>query len=143
MSAVELPPTALEAKLSAGEFVVTAEIIPPLSSCASAVLERAAPLRGLVDALNVTDAAASRPSLSSLAASAILSNAGFEPVLQMTCRDRNRIALVGDLLGAAALNVRNVLVLHGDEPQTGDMPDAKPVYDLDTRTLMTLLREMR
>jgi methylenetetrahydrofolate reductase (NADPH) len=133
----------LREKLARGSFVVTAELTPPLSASAEALRDRAAPLRGLVDAVNVTDAAGARPAMSSFAAAAILAADGFEPVLQITCRDRNRIALVGDLLGAAAQGVENLLILHGDEPATGDMPEARPVYDLDSRGLMSLARDMR
>lgn len=132
----------LQDKLAAGRFVVTAEITPPLSASADLLLRRAAPLKGLVDAVNVTDAPGARATMSSFAAAAILHVAGIEPVLQITCRDRNRIALAGDLLGAAAQGVRNLLILHGDDPTTGDQPDAKPVYDLDSRGVMALARDM-
>jgi len=133
----------LQRRLAAGDFAVTAEVIPPLSADSSQLLARAAPLRGLVDAVNVTDGAGARVTLSSFAAAAILANAGIEPVLQITCRDRNRIALAGELIGAAAQGVRNILVLHGDEPAVGDEPEAKPVYDLDSKAVMTLARRMR
>lgn len=133
----------LREKLAQGQFVVTAEIIPPLSASATGLMEKVEPLRGLADAVNMTDAAGSRPAMSSFAAAAILVREGLEPVLQITCRDRNRIALAGDLLGAAAQGVENLLILHGDEPKVGDMPDAKPVYDLDSRAAMTLARDMR
>jgi methylenetetrahydrofolate reductase (NADPH) len=132
----------LREKLNRGEFVITAEIAPPLTASADVLLERAEPLRGLADAVNVTDAASARPALSSLAASAILAANGIEPILQMTCRDRNRIAMVGDLLGAAALGISNILFLHGDDPKVGDMPDAKPVFDIDSRGLIALARDM-
>jgi methylenetetrahydrofolate reductase (NADPH) len=135
--------TPLAAKLAAGQFVITAELVPPLTASAASIIERAKPLRGLVDAVNVTDAAGARAALSSLAAAAILVREGIEPILQITCRDRNRIALAGDLLGAAALGVRNLLILHGDDPKIGDMPEAKPVHDLDARGLMALARDMR
>jgi methylenetetrahydrofolate reductase (NADPH) len=133
----------LESKLAGGAFVVTAEITPPLTSSATALLERVKPLRGLVDAVNVTDAASARPALSSFAAAAILAREGIEPILQITCRDRNRIALAGDLLGAAAQDVSNLLILHGDDPKVGDMAEAKPVHDLDSRGVMMLARDMR
>ncbi len=133
----------LQRRLSADAFAITAEVTPPLSASADALLAKAEPLRGRVDAVNVTDAAGARSALGSFAAAAILARANFEPVLQVTCRDRNRIALVGDLLGAAAQGVRNVLVLHGDDPAGGDQPDAKPVYDLDSRGVMSLMRQMR
>src|SRR5690606_41527540 len=85
---------------------------------------------------------AGRRSVSSFASAAILAAHGYEPILQVTCRDRNRIALAGDLLGANAQGVRNVLILHGDDPRGGDQPDAKPVFDLDSRALMALVREI-
>jgi methylenetetrahydrofolate reductase (NADPH) len=135
--------TTLASRLERGSFVVTAELVPPLSASPDTLIERAQPLRGLVDAVNVTDAASARPAMASLAAAALLVREGFEPILQMTCRDRNRIALASDLVGAAALGVRNLLVLHGDDPKTGDMPEAKPVYDLDARSVMALARDMR
>lgn len=133
----------LQRRLSAGEFVVTAEVTPPLSADAGALLAKAAPLRGRVDAVNVTDAAGARAAMSSFAAAAILAGNGIEPVLQVTCRDRNRIALACDLLGAAAQGVNNLLILHGDEPAGGDQPEAAPVYDLDSRAVMALARQMR
>lgn len=136
-------PKRLKESLAAGRFVVTAEITPPLSAGPERLLAKAAPLMGLVDGLNVTDAASARATMSSLAASALLFQEGFDPVCQVTCRDRNRIALAGDLLGASAQGIRNFLFLHGDDPKSGDQPDAKSVYDLDSRTLMSLARQMR
>jgi methylenetetrahydrofolate reductase (NADPH) len=133
----------LQRRLAAGHFAVTAEVIPPLSADPAQLLARAAPLRDLVDAVNVTDGAGARVTLSSFAAAAILAKAGIEPVLQITCRDRNRIALAGELIGAAAQGVRNILALHGDDPAAGDEPEAKPVYDLDSKAVMTLARRMR
>lgn len=133
----------LRERLAAGRFVVTAEITPPLSASVADLLARAEPLRGLVDAVNVTDSPAARTAMSSFAASAILAREGIEPVLQVTCRDRNRIAIAGDLLGASAQGVRNLLVLAGDDPKVGDQPDAKPVFDLDSRAVMALARAMR
>ena len=129
-------------KLAGRKFVITAEVSPPLSASADALIARVAPLAGLVDAVNVTDAPAARATMSSFAAAAILARHGLEPILQITCRDRNRIALAGDLLGAAAQGVENLLILHGDDPGVGDMPEAKPVYDLDSRGLMALARDM-
>ena len=133
----------LKARLARGEFAITAEVTPPLSADPSALLAKAAPLEGKVDAINVTDAAGARATLSSFAAAAILARAGYDPVLQMTCRDRNRIAVAGDLIGASALGISNILVLHGDSPEGGDMPEAKPVYDLDSRSLISLARDLR
>jgi methylenetetrahydrofolate reductase (NADPH) len=133
----------LQTRLANRSFVITAEITPPLSASATALIERVRPLIGLADAVNVTDAAGARPALGSFAAAALLAREGVEPILQVTCRDRNRIALAGDLLGAAAQNVSNLLILHGDDPKAGDMPGAKSVHDLDTRAVMSLARDMR
>lgn len=133
----------LQSLLRAKSFVVTAEVLPPLSADPEALLAKARPLKGLADAVNVTDAAGARAALSSIASSALLVREGIEPVCQMTCRDRNRIAMAGDLLGAAALGIRNFLVLFGDDPSGGDQPDATAVHDLDSRGVMALLRQMR
>lgn len=132
----------LESALAGGRFVLTAEITPPVSADPKDLLARAAPLAGAADAVNVTDGAAARAHMSALAAAAILARAGFDPVLQMTLRDRNRIALQGDLLGAAALGVRNVLCLTGDRAAAGDQPDAREVFDLDTVGLLGMARGM-
>ena len=129
--------------LAGGTFVVTAEVTPPLSADPAALLRRAAPLKGRADAVNVTDAAGARAAMSSFAAAALLKAGGIDPILQVTCRDRNRIALVGDLIGAAAQGVSNVLFLFGDDPAKGDQPEAKAVHDVDSRGAMTLARQMR
>ncbi len=136
-------PGRLERLLRAGVFVVTAETTPPLSADPAAVLERAGCLRGKADAVNVTDGAGARAHLSSLAAAAVLAREGVEPVLQFTMRDRNRLALEADLLGAAALGVANVLCLRGYDMAGGDQPDAKMVHDLDSHELIALARGMR
>jgi methylenetetrahydrofolate reductase (NADPH) len=133
----------LESVLAAGGFAVTAEITPPLTADPDELMKRALPLRGLADAVNVTDGASARIGLSPLAASAILARNGIEPVVQFTCRDRNRLALQGDLLGAAALGVHNVLILGGDDPKAGDQPEAKPVFDLDSKTLIATAHAMQ
>jgi methylenetetrahydrofolate reductase (NADPH) len=125
-----------ERSLRAGRFVMTAEVTPPVSSDRGELLAKATPLRGLADAVNVTDGAGARAHLGSLTAASILQENGIEPIVQFTCRDRNRIALQSDLLSAAALNIRNILVLRGDDPKQGDQPDAKPVFDLESRTLL-------
>jgi len=135
--------TKLESQIRNRKFVITAEIVPPLSGGTTALLREAELLREHVDAMNVTDAAAGRTSMSSFAAAAILARNDCEPILQVTCRDRNRIALAGDLLGASAQGVHNVLVLRGDDPKGGDQPDAKPVFDLESVNLMQLARDMR
>jgi methylenetetrahydrofolate reductase (NADPH) len=124
-------------------FAITAEVTPPVSAEPERLLEKALPLKGYADAVNVTDAASARSTMSSVAAAAILVQAGVEPVLQVTCRDRNRIALQNDLLGAAALGIRNVLVLTGDDPKAGDQPDAKAVFDLDSKTLIGVTAGLR
>ncbi len=133
----------LSAALAARRFVVTAEISPPVSTDAQDLLALALPLRDVTMAVNVTDGAGARAHLSSLAAAHILLQNRIEPVLQLTCRDRNRIALQSDLLGAAALGIRNFLLLSGDDPKAGDQPDAKPVFDLDGRGLLAVAHEMR
>lgn len=133
----------LESRLAERQFVITAEITPPLSADADALLVKAEPLRGKVDAINVTDGAGARVAMSSLSAATLLVQAGLEPVLQVTCRDRNRIGLAADLIGAAALGMRNLLILHGDSPERGELPDAKGVFDLDSRGLMTMVKAMR
>ncbi len=125
----------LRALLAAKEFALTAEITPPVTSDLAELLAKAAPLKGLADAVNVTDGAGARPHLDSMVAALALLNEGIEPILQVTCRDRNRIALQSQLLGAAALGITNLLLLKGDDPRAGDQPDAKPVFDLDTAAL--------
>ncbi len=130
-------------RLASGRFAVTAEVVPPVSCDPNDLIAKAQPLRGLADAVNVTDGAGARAHMSALAAAALLIGAGIEPILQVTCRDRNRIALQGDLMGAAALGVRNLLLLRGDDPTAGDQPDAKPVFDLDSRKLSETARAMR
>ncbi len=126
-----------------GRFVMTAEVAPPLSCDARDLLAKAAPLSGLADAVNVTDGAGARAHMSALASASLLLGAGMEPILQLTCRDRNRIALQSDLMGAAALGIRNLLVLTGDDPKAGDQPDAKPVFDVDSKTLIETARRLR
>src|ERR1700722_7344354 len=136
-------PSGLARRLTAGQFVLTAEVVPPVSCDARDLIAKALPLRGLADAVNVTDGAGARAHMSATAAAALLVRAGIEPVLQLTCRDRNRIALQGELMGAAALGVRNLLLLRGDDPSAGDQPDAKPVFDLDSRSLTGTARAIR
>ena len=137
------PVSELQRHLRDGSFVLTAELSPPVSTDPSEFIERALALRGLVTAVNVTDGAGSKAHMSSLAAAHFLVSNGVEPVLQMTCRDRNRIALQAELLGAAALGIRNILALRGDDPKLGDQPDAKPVFDLDTTALLATAQRMR
>jgi methylenetetrahydrofolate reductase (NADPH) len=132
----------LACRLDSGRFTITAELVPPVSSDPADVLARAAPLKGLATAVNVTDGAGARAHLSSLVAAHILLANGIEPILQMTCRDRNRIALQSDLLGALALGLRNVLIISGDHPKAGDQPAAKPVFDLDSTGLLRLATQI-
>lgn len=133
----------LESLLRAGTFVMTAETSPPDGASAHSVLGRSGCLKGYADAVNVTDGAGAKAHMSALAAATILARDGIEPVLQFTVRDRNRLALQGDLIGAAALGVHNILCLHGDDPKNGDQPETKPVYDIDSRSLMTTARHLR
>jgi len=133
----------LEERLRSRKFAITAEITPPLSCRPDDVTRRALPLRGLADAVNVTDGAGARAHMSATAAAFFLLQAGIEPVLQFTCRDRNRLALQSGLLGAAAVGIHNVLLLGGDDPSAGDQPDTKAVFDLDSRRLIETARTMR
>jgi methylenetetrahydrofolate reductase (NADPH) len=143
MNDATLSPPSLEQRLRAGGFVLTAEVVPPASCDAHDLLKNALPLAEIADAVNVTDGAGARAHMSALAAAAILVRSGIEPILQLTCRDRNRIALQGELMGAAALGIRNLLLLRGDDPTQGDQKDAKPVFDLDSRGLTETARAMR
>ena len=133
----------LQDKLRAKRFVITAEVTPPVTADRNELLAKALPLKGLADAVNITDGAGARPHLGAVTAAAMLVEAGIEPILQLTCRDRNRIALQSDLLSAAASGVRNLLMLRGDDPSAGDQPDAKPVFDLDPRQLLETARRLR
>src|SRR5471030_675282 len=135
--------TTLQEKLKAGRFVFTAEVTPPVTADRGELIAKALPLKGLADAVNITDGAGARPHLGALMAAAILVEQGIEPILQFTCRDRNRIALQSDLLAAAASGIRNLLILRGDDPSAGDQPDAKPVFDLDPRQLLETARRLR
>ncbi len=132
----------LHEKLSSGKFVITAEIAPPRGTEWKKVIEEIEPLRGRVDAFNVTDCQRSMLRMSSIAMSKILLDSGFEPILQLTCRDRNRIALQSELLGASALGIRNVCLMTGDFTTLGDVPQAKPVFDLDSVQLIKSVSDM-
>lgn len=133
----------LRAALDAGRFVVTAEIGPPRGADPAAIAAKAELLRGWVDAANVTDNQGAHVRLTSLAGSLLAARAGVEPVMQLTCRDRNRIALQSELIAAGALGVPNVLLLTGDHPVYGDHPDAKAVFDLDSVQLVWTARTLR
>jgi methylenetetrahydrofolate reductase (NADPH) len=133
----------LRERLASGGFAVTAEITPPRGASTEAVSKAAEQLRGWVDAVNITDNQGSNARLASWAGSLAALGAGLDPVMQLTCRDRNRIALQSDVLGACALGVTNILVMTGDHPKFGDHPDARPVFDLDSVQLLLALRVMR
>lgn len=133
----------LQQVLEDGRFAITAEITPPASCDPADVVAKALPLKGLADAVNVTNSASARAAISPVAAASFLLREGIEPILQLTCRDRNRIALQGDLMAAAAFGVRNLLLLTGDDPKQGDQPDTKPVFDLTSAGLMETARRMR
>lgn len=137
------PVSALDAALRGGKFVVTAEISPPVSTDPADLLARALQLKGVATAVNVTDGAGAKVHLSSLVAAHFLLQNGIEPIVQMTCRDRNRLALESDLIGAVALGIHNVLILTGDDPKLGDQPETKPVFDLGSQTLMQMAQRMR
>jgi methylenetetrahydrofolate reductase (NADPH) len=133
----------LERLLKGGKFVVTAELGPPRGAERAVVEKKVNLLKGYVDAVNITDCQTSVVRMSSIASAQILLEMGLEPVVQMTCRDRNRIALQSDLLGAWALGMKNILCLTGDHPKFGDHPGAKPVFDLDSIQLLHMLKTMR
>jgi methylenetetrahydrofolate reductase (NADPH) len=137
-----LPRTFAE-HVRSGRFVMTAEVTPPVSCDAPDLLRKATPLRGLADAVNLTDGAGARAHMSALAAASLLLSSGIEPILQITCRDKNRIALQSELMGAAALGIRNILILTGDDPKAGDQPDTKPVFDIDSKTLLETAKRLR
>ena len=132
-----------EQACKSGRFVVTVEVSPPNSSDPGVLIARASRFRDLADAINITDGAGANCHMSSAAAAAILVANGLTPVAQFSCRDRNRIALQGDILGAAALGVRNILCLTGDDVSQGDHPYAKPVFDVDSISLLRITQDMR
>jgi methylenetetrahydrofolate reductase (NADPH) len=133
----------LEKVLESGRFAVTSEIGPPKSASAEAVRKKVRTLKGYADALNLTDNQTAIVRLSSLSSSVACLQESAEPVMQMTCRDRNRIAMQSDLLGAAALGVRNVLCISGDHQTFGNQKEAKNVYDLDPVQQLMVFRQMR
>ncbi|ABQ25375.1 methylenetetrahydrofolate reductase [Geotalea uraniireducens] len=130
----------LQSKLASGRFVLTAEVCPPKGSDCADFLEKSRKLSGLVDAINVTDNQGATMRISPLAAAALLVREGIEPIFQITCRDRNRLALQSDLLGAAALGIENVLALTGDHISFGDHCAGKPVFDLDSVQLLQAIK---
>ena len=133
----------LEKILTSGQFAVTGEIGPPKSHDAEVIREKCAMLKGYVDAANVTDNQTGIVRMSSVAAGILIQNEGLEAVIQMTCRDRNRLAMQSDILGAAAHGIKNILCLSGDHQSFGNHPGAKNVHDLDSMQLIRMLQEMR
>jgi methylenetetrahydrofolate reductase (NADPH) len=137
------PKSKLEAALRAGRFAVTAEIGPPRGANVNPIRRKARLLRDWIDAANITDNQSAVVRLASWAGCLVAMQEGLEPVMQLQCRDRNRIALQSDLLGAAAMGIPNVLLLTGDHTRFGDHPDAKPVFDLDSIQLVWTARTMQ
>jgi methylenetetrahydrofolate reductase (NADPH) len=136
-------PGRFERVLRAGQFAVTTELDPPDSADPEDVYRRARVFDGYVDAINATDGSGANCHMSSLAVCALLTRVGYAPVMQISCRDKNRIAIQGDILGGAAMGVCNVLCLTGDGVQAGDHPQALPVFDLDCMTLLETARTLR
>jgi 5,10-methylenetetrahydrofolate reductase len=134
---------AFERQLASGQFVVTAELSPPDSADPEEVYSRARVFDGYVDAINATDGSGANCHMSSVAVCSLLERRGYTAIMQVSCRDRNRLAVQGDVLGASALGISNVLCLSGDGVQAGDHPGAKPVFDLDCMSLISTLRTMR
>ncbi len=133
----------LERVLRRGEFAVTAELNPPDSANPEDVYERASIFDGWVDGINAVDASGANCHMSSVGICALLTRMGYAPIMQISCRDRNRIAIQGDVLGGSAMGVQNILCLTGDGVQAGDQPGAKPVFDLDSMSLLETIRTMR
>jgi methylenetetrahydrofolate reductase (NADPH) len=136
-------PGRLERVLRSGTFAVTAELDPPDSADPDEVFQRARVFDGYVDAINSTDGSGANCHMSSVAVCALLTRVGYAPVMQISCRDRNRIAIQGDILGSAAMGVCNILCLTGDDVGAGDHPQAKPVFDLDCMSLLGIGRMLR
>ncbi|HYL71793.1 MAG TPA: methylenetetrahydrofolate reductase, partial [Candidatus Dormibacteraeota bacterium] len=136
-------PGRFERVLRAGQFAVTTELDPPDSADPEDVYRRARVFDGWVDAINATDGSGANCHMSSMAVCALLTRVGYAPVMQMSCRDKNRIAIQGDILGGAAMGVCNVLCLTGDGVQAGDHPQALPVFELDCMTLLETARTLR
>jgi len=133
----------LSEALASGKFVVTSEIGPPKGVDTMGILREAEFFRGRVEAVNVTDLQSSVMKLGSLATCRLLIDKGIEPVFQITCRDRNRLALQSDILSAYVLGIRNLLILTGDHPKLGDDPRAKPVFDLDSVQLLEAVKKLQ
>lgn len=133
----------LRKAIDSKKFIVTTEAGPPKGTDVSKMIEEARPLVGRVDAINVTDLQSAVMRLGSLVSCYLLKQIGIDPVFQLTCRDRNRLALQSDILSAAALGIENILILTGDHPLSGDHPQAKPVYDLDSVQLLQVVNTLQ
>lgn len=133
----------LEKVLRAGKFAATAELGPPKNADAEVIRKKAALLKGIVDGVNITDNQTAIVRMSSIAAATLCVQSGIEPIMQMTCRDRNRLAMQADMLGAYALGIRNLLCLSGDHQQFGNHPMAKNVYDMDSMSLIQMVKGLR
>lgn len=133
----------LKKALKSKKFVVTTETGPPKGTDVSKMIDEARPLVGKVDAMNVTDLQSAVMKLGSLTSCYLLKKLGLDPVLQVTCRDRNRLALQSDILSAAALGIENLLILTGDHPLSGDHPQAKAVFDLDAVQLLQVVKGLQ
>jgi len=129
----------LRQRIETGEFIVTAELGPPQSANSNVIIKKARYFTDGIHAVNITDNQTAIVRFSSIAAARILLDQGVEPVIQVTCRDRNRIAIQSDLLGASGLGIENVLCLTGDYPNNGNQPEARPVYDIDSIQLAALV----
>ena len=127
----------LHKKLHDGVFVFTAETTPPDASNKETLLKKIEPLKDIADAINVTDSPGAKVHMSALTAAIILAQNDIDPILQLTVRDRNRLAIQGDLVGASALGVHNILCLSGDDPKVEDQPATKPAKDIDSKTLIS------
>ncbi|KAF3889643.1 MULTISPECIES: methylenetetrahydrofolate reductase [Nostocales] len=136
------PLSSFRAAAQAGEFLVTAEVAPPKGGDPTHMIEMAATLKGRVHAVNITDGSRAVLRMSSLVASAILLQNGIEPICQIACRDRNRIGLQADLMGAHALGIHNILALTGDPVKAGDHPEAKGVFDLESIRLLQMIQKL-
>jgi len=132
----------LKQALQSEPFVITAEIPPPVSAGPAELEAKIDLLKGSVHAINITDNAGAMAHMSSLAGSAIVLNKGIDPIFQITCRDRNRLAIQSNLMGASALGIRNVLVMAGDPIKKGNQPDAKAVFDVNAKTVLNIINDM-
>ena len=133
----------LHKKLHDGGFVFTAETTPPDASSKEVLLDKIKPLKDVADAVNVTDSPGAKVHMSALTAAIIIAQNNIDPILQLTVRDRNRLALQGDLVGASALGVHNILCLSGDDPKGGDQPETKPVFAINSLALVATAEMMR